>query len=98
MSPSLAVKALLHSFHLPTVNHPISLQLPIVAEHQKKRRQAISVLKSLLANPDLAVKGDGSTGVDKKFVRDALILLTSAETVNLLDWDDIAENGSTIPW
>lgn len=67
-------------------------------ENHKKRKQAISVLKSLLANPDLAVKGDGSTGVDKKFVRDALILLSASETVNLLDWNDIAENGSTIPW
>ena len=74
------------------------LQLPITAANQKTRKQAISVLKSLLANPDLAAKSDGSSGVDRKFVRDSLLLLTSLESVNLLDWEDIAENGSTIPW
>lgn len=74
------------------------VQLPITAANQKTRKQAISVLKSLLANPDLAAKSDGSSGVDRKFVRDSLLLLTSLESVNLLDWEDIAENGSTIPW
>ena len=74
------------------------LQLPLDAERKQTRRQAISVLKSLLANPELAVKSDGSNGVDRAFLRKALGLLTSAETVSLLDWQDIARNETTIPW
>ena len=67
-------------------------------ETKETRRQAVGVLKSLLANPELASKSDGSNGVDKLFVRKAMSLLTSLETVHLLDWQDIAKNGSTIPW
>ena len=62
------------------------------------RAQAIKVLKTLLANPELAVKEDGSTSVGMEFVKQSLVCLTSLETVNLLDWQDIAKHGPAISW
>lgn len=62
------------------------------------RSQAIRVLKTLLVKPELTVKDDGSTAVGKEFVKQALMSLTSLETVNLLDWQDIAKHGAAISW
>lgn len=64
----------------------------------KNRRQAVAVLKSLLANPGLAAKGDGSSAVDRAFVRKAFGLLTSQETVDLLDWQDLLSHRTSVPW
>ncbi len=74
------------------------LQVTEAGEARGERRQAIDVLKALLADPQLALKADGTSGVGREFVKQSLVSLTSLETVNLLDWQDIAKNGANISW
>lgn len=75
-----------------------SLQFSEGEEQKGSRSQAIKVLKSLLANPALAIKEDGSTAISCDFVKQSMLCLSSIETVNLLDWQDIATNGANISW
>ena len=62
------------------------------------RKQALAVLKTLLANPELAAGPDGCSAVDGAFVKRALAALSAEEAVQLLDWRDVARDAAAIPW
>ncbi|KAK9818230.1 hypothetical protein WJX72_009142 [[Myrmecia] bisecta] len=74
------------------------LKLPLGLEHAATRKQAISVLKALLAHPEAASRKDGSSAVDAGYVKAALERLTSGELVLLLEWVEVARDSSNIPW
>ena len=69
------------------------LQLPLGLAHGPMRKQAINVLKALLAaGPD-----GGSSPVDAQYVGTALRRLTAQETVLLLEWADVSHD-PTATW
>lgn len=74
------------------------VQAPPGVATAAKRRQAITTLKALLADPAAAAKKDGTPTVDASFASEALARLTAPELVNLLDWEHAARNPDTIPW
>ncbi|CAL8462399.1 g1932 [Coccomyxa elongata] len=74
------------------------LKLPLDGEHANTRKAAIAVLQAMLAQPDLATRRDGSSAVTPDYVRTALARLTGHETVQLLDWADIAPTVPELSW
>ncbi len=74
------------------------MQLPLDGEHANTRKAAMAVLQAMLAQPDLATRRDGSSAVTPDYVRTALARLTGHETVQLLDWADIAPTVPEVSW
>ena len=68
------------------------LQLPLAAQYAPVRKQALTHLRSLLADPP----SDGSTPVDAAYAGIALERLTAQETAHLVDWSAAA--AGTAPW
>ena len=67
-------------------------QLPLAAQYAPVRKQALTHLRGLLADPP----SDGSTPVDAAYAGIALEGLTAQETASLVDWPLVA--AGTAPW
>lgn len=76
----------------------LGVQLPLEGEHANTRKAAMAVLQAMLTQPELAARRDGSSPVTPDYVRTALARLTGHETVQLLDWADIAPSVPQLSW
>ena len=77
---------------MASLNRCVNLQLPLALEHTAQRKQALHAFTSLL-------NGSGApTTVDAQYVQQALLCLTAAEVLQLLDWTSVAQTAMTAPW
>ena len=70
------------------LKHGRPVQLPLGLAHGPIRKQAINVLKALLAG---GAEGKGAP-VDAAYFTTALRRLTAQETVLMLEWADVAHD------
>ena len=68
------------------------MQLPLALEHTSQRMEALHALTDLLTAAD--TKG----AVDAQYLQQALLCLTAAEVVQLLDWAEVAKAPVHASW